>query len=54
MTLSLPSTLIWVMVRTSLGTTALYRLTRKANHWAWGSEEEAAFHRLKQVLSRIG
>ena len=29
----------------------LYRLTRKGNRWAWGSEEEAAFRRLKELLS---
>ena len=29
----------------------LYRLTRKGHRWAWGSEEEAAFCRLKELLS---
>ena len=29
----------------------LYRLTRKGHRWAWGSEEEAAFRRLKELLS---
>jgi len=29
----------------------LYRLTRKGNRWAWGSEEETAFRRLKDLLS---
>nr|KAG5694982.1 hypothetical protein BaRGS_024165 [Batillaria attramentaria] len=29
----------------------LYRLTKKANPWKWGEEEQAAFEQLKQVLS---
>jgi len=29
----------------------LCRLTRKGHWWAWGSEEEAAFRRLKELLS---
>ena len=29
----------------------LYRLTRKGHRWAWGSEEKAAFRRLKELLS---
>jgi len=29
----------------------LYRLTRKGHRWTWGSEEEAAFRRLKEFLS---
>jgi len=29
----------------------LYRLTRQGHRWAWGSEEEAAFRRLKELLS---
>jgi len=29
----------------------LHRLTRKGNQWAWGSEEQAAFRRLKELLS---
>jgi len=29
----------------------LYRLNRKGHRWAWGSEEEAAFRRLKELLS---
>jgi len=29
----------------------LWRLTRKGHRWAWGSEEEAAFCRLKELLS---
>ena len=29
----------------------LYRLTKKANPWKWGEEEQAAFQRLKSVLS---
>jgi len=29
----------------------LYRLTRKGHRWAWGSEDEAAFCRLKELLS---
>jgi len=28
----------------------LYRLTRKGHRWAWGSEEVAAFRRLKELL----
>nr|KAG5692412.1 hypothetical protein BaRGS_032465 [Batillaria attramentaria] len=29
----------------------LYRLTKKANPWKWGEEEQAAFEQLKNVLS---
>ena len=29
----------------------LYRLTRKGHRWVWGSEEEAAFRQLKELLS---
>ena len=29
----------------------LYRLTKKANPWKWGDEEQAAFEQLKNVLS---
>ena len=29
----------------------LYRLNRKGHRWAWGSEEEADFRRLKELLS---
>jgi len=29
----------------------LHRLTKKGNQWAWGSEEQAAFRRLKELLS---
>ena len=29
----------------------LYRLTRKGHRWAWGSEEEADFRQLKELLS---
>jgi len=29
----------------------LYRLTKKANAWKWGKEEQAAFDELKKVLS---
>jgi len=29
----------------------LCRLTRKGHRWAWGSEDEAAFRRLKELLS---
>ena len=29
----------------------LYRLTRKGHRWAWVSEEEAAFRRLRELLS---
>nr|KAG5699905.1 hypothetical protein BaRGS_018204 [Batillaria attramentaria] len=29
----------------------LYRLTKKANPWKWGEEEQAAFEQLKQVFS---
>ena len=29
----------------------LYRLTRKGHRWTWGSEKEAAFRRLKELLS---
>jgi len=30
---------------------SLYRLARKGHRWRWGSEEEAAFRRLKELLS---
>ena len=29
----------------------LYRLTRKGHRWTWGSEKEAAFRQLKELLS---
>ena len=29
----------------------LYRLTREGHRWEWGSEEEPAFRRLKELLS---
>ena len=32
-------------------TEPLYRLTKKANPWKWGDEEQAAFDKLKNVLS---
>jgi len=31
----------------------LYRLIRKGHQWAWGSEEEAAFRQLKELLSAV-